>query len=152
METTHKLNDSTVNGLQKLCKFCHDSAEGYRTAAGELASSTLVEAFGNIADSRAAMRDELVGMLGMSHEDIPDSGTMLGNVHRWWTEARSAISSTDDQAVVAEAIRGENTIEDEYKDVLKDTAGSPATNVLHSHLGSIKACRETLESIVEAQR
>ena len=151
METVGDFSSSTVNGLQSLCKLCHDSAEGYRTAADELENSTLIDAFRDTAVDRAMMREQLAELLGTSHEDIPDGGTMLGSIHRWWIEARSAISSNDDRAVVAEAVRGENTIEDEYKKVLVDTAGSPANDVLQSHLESIKVCRDNLERLKDAE-
>ncbi|MEM8756407.1 MAG: PA2169 family four-helix-bundle protein [Planctomycetota bacterium] len=151
METVRDLDKSTIDGLQKLCKLCHDSTEGYRTAASELDSEPLSEAFRNTSVDRAMMRDQLAEMLGTSHEDIPDGGTALGSVHRWWIEARTAISSNDDKAVVSEAIRGENSIEDEYKDVLSDAGDSPVSETLRAHLLSIHNCRQTLEELERMQ-
>ncbi len=150
METAHDLNDSTIDGLQSLCKLCHDSAEGYRTAADQLNASALQQAFRNTADQRVAARDDLAGMLGMSHADVPDSGTALGSIHRWWLDLRSTLSADNEDAVLAEAIRGEETIEDKYESVLKDTGGSPANRMLQQQLSSVKACRKTLEDLREA--
>lgn len=149
METVHDLNKDTVDGLQSLCKLCHDSAEGYETAASELETDALKNAFTGTASDRRGMRDEIAQMLGMSHEDVPDSGTALGSIHRWWLDIRGSVSPSEDKAVLAEAIRGESTIEDKYEDVLKDTAGSPANSVLQSQLDSIKACRKNLEALKE---
>lgn len=149
METIQNLEKETVIGLQSLCKLCHDSSEGYRTAAESIDHAQMREAFLSVADKRRVARDELAGMLGTSHESIPEGGTALGKVHRWWLDIRGSLNGGNEEVVLIEAIRGERTIEDEYEDVLKKTMGSPANATLHAQLEGVKSSRKTLESLKE---
>lgn len=147
METRHNLDPSTVDGLQELCKYCRDSVEGYRTSAGHLKPGPLHDAFLQTAQKREQAVSELAQFLSASNENVPEDGTAKGAAHRWWIEAKTAITGNDEDAVLKEAIRGESYLENEFKEVLKDTAGSPANEVLQNQLSNVVACRKALEDI-----
>lgn len=149
METLQNLDDSTIKGLEKLCKLNHDSSEGFLTAADHMDSPAMAESFRATAQERARQRDQLATCLGINHESIPAGGTALGAAHRWWLDARAALNNHDDEVVLVEAARGEHAIEDEYKEVLVKTTGSPVNELLQRHLQGIMASRTRIERLKE---
>ena len=149
METIRNLDDTTIKGLEKLCKLNHDSAEGFLSAASEIDSQVLADTFRVTSNEREKQRDQLATCLGINHEKIPDGGTALGTAHRWWLDARAALNGHDDEVVLIEAERGERAIEDAYEDVLIKTAGSPVNELLQRHLEGIKASRKRIERLKE---
>jgi len=149
METIRDLDKETINGIEKLCKLNHDSAEGYLSAADEMTSDVVADTFRVTSKERERQRDQLATCLGVNHEKIPSGGTALGTAHRWWLDARAALNGHDDEVVLIEAARGEKAIEDEYEDVLVKTAGSPLNELLQRHLESIKSSRRRLERLKE---
>lgn len=147
VETIHNLDDETIKGLRKLCKLNNDSAEGFKAAAEQLNNADMERAFQATAMERRQQRDEIATFIGMNHEKIPEQGTALGTAHRWWLEARSALNGNNDAVVLTEAARGEKAIEDEYVNVLQETAGSPTNELLHRHIKDIKQTRNVIEGL-----
>lgn len=149
MESIRDLNKDTVDGIEKLCKLNHDSAEGFMDAAEKMDSQAVADTFRVTSKERERQRDELATCLGVSQESIPSGGTALGTAHRWWLDARAAINGHDDEVVLIEAERGEKSIEDEYEDVLVKTSGSPVNGLLQRHLEGIKASRKRIQRLKE---
>ncbi len=150
METVTDLNDTTINGLKKLVRMNHDAAEGYKDAADRIDNDGCEQIFREASRQRTQFAEELMQALDMNAEDVPEGGTALGAFHRAWLNVRGALTGGDEQNVIAEALRGEESLIEKYEDVLVDTAGSPLNATLHQHITTVRKTHESLESLKDA--
>ena len=151
METMTDLKDETVAGLKKLVRMNYDASKGYADAAERISCDGCESVFRTAGETRERFAAELKSALRMSDEDVPDGGSALGLFHRCWLNVRSALNGGDEEVVLTEAIRGESALVEEYEEVLVDTAGSPLNATLQRHITSVRATRDSLESLKESR-
>lgn len=147
METLLNLRQETIDGLQTLKKYNHDACEGFRVAADKIEDADIAALFREFADSRGRFRTELEEAIMANKADVPDGGTFKGQLHRWWLGVRGSINAGDEKVVLTEALRGEESLIDAYKSVIKDVTGNPLNDVLHSHLETILGVRDRLVAL-----
>ncbi len=152
METITDLRSETADRLKELVKMNIDASKGFSEAADRVDSDQCTALFRTAADNRAKIASSLQSALAISDEDIPDSGTALGFLHRSWVNVRGAIDGGDTKAMLAEAVRGESHLVDAYKEALKETAGSPLNATLSDQLAEVKATRDSIEALRDAAR
>lgn len=106
---------STLNGLIETCK---DGEDGFRTCAENVRNAELKGVFMERSQHCAKSAEELqseVRRLG----GVPETqGSTLGALHRRWLNVKTAITSKDEAAVLAECERGEDMAVVAYKDAL----------------------------------
>ncbi len=152
METISTLNKDTVQGLKRLVRMNHDAAKGFADAADRVEDSGCAGVFRIASDERTRFADELMSALEISDEDVPEGGSALGLFHRCWLNARGALNGGDEEVVLTETARGESALADAYEDVLVDTAGSPLNSTLLRHIASVRATRDSLETLKETAK
>ncbi len=150
MESVTNLRPETADRLKELVKMNIDAAKGFSEAADRVESEQCAALFRTAADRRSLLAADLQGALSLSDEDIPDSGTALGFLHRSWLNVRGALDGGDTKAMLAEAVRGESHLVDAYKETLRDTAGSPLNATLSDQLAEVKATRDSIEALRDA--
>ena len=152
LETKTDLNDSTIEGLQKLIRYNIDSCKGYQESAekvNDLAAQTLFE---NIADQRSSFAETLQQYVTVNGEEAVDDGSVMAAVHRVWLDVRAAIGGGDVYPVLCEAERGEDYIKSAYESVLKETAGSAMNDVLTQQYAQIKLGHDGIRDLRDAIR
>src|SRR6516162_5770950 len=95
---------TVLNGLIETCK---DGEEGYRTAARCVNNSDLKVLFTSYAEQRAHFAVELQAEVRRLGADPEKTGTLVGALHRGWTNLKSIVVGADEAAIVAECERGE---------------------------------------------
>lgn len=150
METVTDLDKNTIEGLKKIARMNHDAAKGFTEAADQVKGEGYESLFRIGADERKRFADELATALSMSDVDAPTEGTALGAFHRSWLNVRSALNGGDESVVLAEAIRGESALIDDYEEVLKEAAGSPLNPTLHRHLAAVREMRGRMEALKDS--
>ena len=93
---------------------------------------------------RASERSEFAKELRteiLQYGEIPeDSGSFKGAMHRNWMTLKSTFSSNNEEAILEEAIRGEQASLEEYKDMLKERNMPPSIDaLLLKHKNAIQA-------------
>ena len=89
-------------------------------------------------------------MLLLSGEDIPDTGSVLGAVRRWWMEVRGKLNGGDDHVVLIEAERAEDTIKARYEEVLAEVAGNPVNDILLRIYSEVKRGHDRIRDLRDA--
>lgn len=128
-ETSHD-----IRTLNSLIATVIDSVDGYTESAKDVDSPRFKEMFLARAHERREVVERLradVSRLGGNPED---DGTILAAGHRAFVNLKSAVSSSDDKAVVAEVERGEDHLKAKFEEALQDGDISPAA-------------RETIQSV-----
>src|SRR5262245_32520475 len=101
-------NDDVIATLNELIATCRDGEEGFRTAADTLRNPELRSLFLTYAQQRADFRAELEAEILRLGGDPSTRGSVAGSLHRGWMSLRSAVAGITDQALIAEAERGED--------------------------------------------
>ncbi len=127
-------NDKAIESLNYLVGTLNDGENGYRDAADEVSSPEFKTIFNRTAQERASFRAELEGEVRRHGGEPKEGGSTGAALHRTWINVRDAVTGKDDDDVVAEVIRGDETAIENYNDVLKrDLPGDLAPMVRQQH-------------------
>ena len=140
---------STINGLIETLK---DGQEGFRQASEAVKDSQLKTLFSEYSLQRSKFAGELQSEAISLGENNPEAtGSTAGAMHRAWINLKSALTSGDDHAVLAECERGEDSAVNEYKKAMeeeelsapiRETISRQYTDVKNAH-DRIRALRDT---------
>ena len=104
---------STINSLIETLK---DGQKGFQEAAEGVKDPNLKSLFSGYSQQRARFASELQSQARNLGESEPEkTSSAAGAMHRAWIDIKSAITSGDDAAILAECERGEDSAVNEYK-------------------------------------
>lgn len=110
--------EEAVSTLNELIASCKDSENGFRTAAEGVKNSQLKTLFSTYARQRTQFVTELQEEVLRLGDDPEKSSSIAATLHRSWMNIRAAVSSGDEEAMIAEAERGEDAAVRLYRDAL----------------------------------
>ena len=102
------------------------------------------------ASDRAQLYTELQTIAATYGDQIEESGSLTGALHRGWMTVKDAFTSSDVEAVIEAAKTGEDHAIEEYQDALKTDISAEFRPVLERQLASVKAARANLSAMVGA--
>ena len=122
-----KYTERMSNKLNVLLTKNYDAAAGYKKAAKIVENPQLKRFFETQAQNRFnfghVLTSEISNMSGS-----PIKGTSISeDVHRAWMTIKDTFTSTDEEIMLAEVIRGEKKAIEEFYDVISDAALPPST-------------------------
>jgi uncharacterized protein (TIGR02284 family) len=120
-------NDDVISTLNGLIETCKDGQNGFKEAADGVQRSDLKSLFYEFSQQRSHFAGELQTLVQSLGGDPENSGSTLAALHRGWINIKSAVTGQDDEAILNECERGEDSAKDTYKTALQ--AGLPG-NVL----------------------
>ena len=141
---------STINGLIETLK---DGQEGYKQAAEGVKDPTLKSLFNEYSMQRAKFAGELQAeAVQLGEPDPEDSSSASGAMHRAWINLKSALTSHDDHAILAECERGEDSAVSEYKDAMDENISSPIREIITRQYGEVKNAHDRIKSLRDATK
>ena len=142
--TTEKVNDK----LQYLLGTLRDGEKGFSEAAEHATDASLKQMFQSRSAQRGEMARSIEAQLNQNGQQPKESGSVGAALHRTWLGVRDALTGQDDNAVVAETLRGEDAALKNYQDVLKETdlLGSIRTMVEQQY-SQIQASEQEMNSL-----
>lgn len=137
---------STLNSLIETLK---DGQEGYRQAAEAVHDSELKSLFNEYSLQRSRFAGELQSeAIGMGESKPEDSSSTAGAMHRAWINMKSAITTRDDHAILAECERGEDSAVKEYKDAMeKEELSSPVRDLISRQYAEVKSAHDRIKQL-----
>ena len=136
---------STVNGLIETLK---DGQEGFKQAADAVKDPNLKSLFGGYSQQRFRFANELQNQARSLGESDPEkSSSAAGAMHRAWINLKSAITSGDDHAILAECERGEDSAVNEYKKAMEDNLSSPLREIVSRQYSEVKSAHDRIKSL-----
>lgn len=113
---------NTTSIINDLIETLKDGQAGYRSAAEDVKSHDLKTLFNEYSLQRSKFAGELQALSHSLGEKEPETtGSAVGALHRAWIDLRSALSSEDEQAILAECERGEEAALAEYRKAVDHT-------------------------------
>jgi uncharacterized protein (TIGR02284 family) len=125
-----KYSEKISNKLNELLIKNYDAEKGYLKAIDTIDNDRLKMFFKRRASERSEFAKELRTEI-LRYGELPEnSGSFKGIMHRNWMSLKSLFSSNNEEAILEEAIRGEEASLEEYNEILKDKTLPPAIDSL----------------------
>ena len=136
---------STINSLIETLK---DGQEGFKQAAEAVKDPSLKSLFNEFAQQRAQFATELQSEAASLGEFEPeDSSSASGAMHRAWINIKSAVTSGDDHAILAECERGEDSAVSEYQEAMEEDITSPVRDVIERQYRDVKSAHDRIKML-----
>jgi uncharacterized protein (TIGR02284 family) len=141
---------STTNSLIETLK---DGEEGFRQAAEAAKNPGLKSLFNEFSQQRSRFATELETQAKALGKAKPERASSAGGaMHRAWMNLKFVISSGDDDAILAECERGEDSAVNEYKEALEDGLTSPLRDIVSRQYREVQAAHDLIRNLREAAR
>ena len=140
---------TTTSILNDLIETLKDGQDGFRAASEAVRSSDLKTVFSEYSLQRSKFAGELQSLAQSLGEKDPEStGSVAASLHRGWINLKSALTSQDDHAILAECERGEDSAVAEYRKALEDK-GLPGNVVqtLHTQFAAVQAAHNRVRDL-----
>jgi len=135
-----------AKSLNDLLEYLNDSHMGYQQSSAATADTKMSSLFRSLSMKRQNMAKELAEQV-KSFGDLPEKGgSVAGAVHRLFVNLKGAITDGNVDSIVNEIKRGENTMVNRYKEVLREQLPPDIRSLLTTHLTEIE---ENLASVDE---
>lgn len=148
-ETAINLKPETLSKIKDLQRANLDAAEALHAAKEQVEHKMLDGLFTRIEGLRTDNAHELAAYLTLNDEEPVENGTLSGKLRKHWVNFRGALNSGDPHVLLIEARRSETALDEAYREVIKETTGSPVNDVLHRQLADVLETRKMMESLEE---
>lgn len=132
-------SEKVASKLNGLLEKNYDAEAGYKNAAENVKNATLKEYFKSRAQDRYNFGHELKTEIHNFGQE-PNKGTSLaGDAHRAWMDLKAKFTSDKEEAILEEAIRGEEAAVDDYNEIIAE-GNLPAStaNILIKQRNSVQ--------------
>jgi uncharacterized protein (TIGR02284 family) len=139
--------------IASLIETLKDGQEGFKQAAEAVKDPQLKSLFDEYSRQRAQFAVEL-----RSKAQSPDereskmSGSAAGALHRGWINLKSALTSGDDHAILAECERGEDSAVEEFQKALNNGLSAPVQQIVSRQYAQIKEAHDRIKHLRDAAK
>jgi len=139
-ELTSRIND--------LIETLKDGQEGFKQAAEGVKDPQLKSLFNDYSLQRSRFATELQSEARVLGESKPEtSSSAAGALHRAWINLKSAVTSGDDHAILAECERGEDSAVEEYKKAMNDNLSASLRGIVARQFAQIKEAHDRIKNL-----
>jgi uncharacterized protein (TIGR02284 family) len=124
--------------LNHLLETCRDGEHGFEFAARHATDPDVKDLFTTLADERRRFAAELAPHVHRLGGQATTDGTTSGTIHRGWMNVKSTVSSHHDNALMAEAERGERAALHAYEEALHGMLPPTVTEVVERQHAGIR--------------
>src|SRR6266566_6091104 len=129
--------------IDDLIETLKDGQEGFKQAAESVKDPQLKSLFEEYSRQRARFAIELRSQAQSPDErDSKMSGSAAGALHRGWINLKSALTSGDDHAILAECERGEDSAVEEFRKALNNGLSAPVQESVSRQYVQIKEAHD----------
>jgi uncharacterized protein (TIGR02284 family) len=142
---------STINGLIETLK---DGQEGFRQASEAVKDTQLKMLFSEYSLQRSKFAGELQNeAINLGEHNPENTSSAAGAMHRAWISLKSAITSQDDHAILAECERGEDSAVNEYKKAMEEEElSSPIRETISRQYADVKSAHDRILELRDATK
>ena len=141
---------STINNLIETLK---DGQKGFKEAAEAVSDPQLKSLFTEYSQQRARFAGELQTQARSAGEAEPETdGSAAGAMHRGWINLKSAITSKDEKAILAECERGEDSAVQAFEKAMRDELPSSVRDIVSRQFSEIKSAHDRIRNLRDAAK
>lgn len=149
---TYNMDDQTVDLLQDLLSINMDSEKGFEEAAEHVNEPELKSLFRDFSQRRSHNAAELREAISSAGKEPTTHGSASGAIHRWWIDAKQAMTGKDPESVLNEAERGEDSIKNEYEDALEELSDPVARDLVDRQFQNVQEGHDRVKSLRDSYR
>ena len=143
-------NDDVISTLNNLIETCKDGQNGFQTAAEGVKNSELKTLFHTYAQQRAQFAGELQGEVRRLGGDPEQTGSVAATLHRGWINIKSAVTGEDENAVISECERGEDSAVSNYRDALNADLPADVRSIVERQYTQVKSAHDRIRALERA--
>ncbi len=144
-------NDKVISCLNNLIETCKDGQDGFRTAAEGVARPDLKTLFNTFSQQRAQFAAELQNEVRRLGGNPEQTGSVAASLHRGWIDIKSAVTGKDDNAVISECERGEDSAVRNYEEALNDESlPENLRDVIRRQFAAVKEAHDRVRTLERA--
>ena len=138
---------STLNNLIETCK---DGQTGFQTAAEGVKNSELKTLFHTYSQQRAQFAGELQEEVRRLGGDPEKTGSVAAALHRGWIDIKSAVTGEDENAVISECERGEDSAVKNYQDAINAGLPGDVRSIVERQYAQVKEAHDRIRALERA--
>jgi uncharacterized protein (TIGR02284 family) len=139
--------------VKDLIETLEDGKQGFARGAEHLdgsSASDTAQTFRRFADQRAEFSAELRSFATTDGEQVGESGSVGGALHRGWMSLKDALSGSDPGAVIDAAETGEDHAVKAYETALKEDMSPALRVIIERQYAEIKAAHDQVSALAHA--
>lgn len=130
-----------------------DGEKGFGAAAEKLRGSDRQEWAGTLqrlSEQRAAFRRQIVALGHEYGDDVDESSSAAGALHRGWIALKDAVTGDDAGSVLGAAVTGEDHAVSEYEKALQQDLSTGFREVVARQHAEVVAARDEVKALQTA--
>src|SRR6266480_879429 len=148
-----KEEKEVISTIHNLIETLKDGKEGFKQAAEGVKDPRLKSLFNEYSQQRSGFATELQSQARVLGESEPEtSSSAAGALHRAWINLKSAVSSGDDHAILAECERGEDSAVNEYEKAMKDDLSPSLLDIVSGQYSEVKSAHDRIKGLRDAAK
>ncbi|HEX8186060.1 MAG TPA: PA2169 family four-helix-bundle protein [Blastocatellia bacterium] len=145
-------NNNVISTLNNLIETCRDGQNGFKEAAENVKSPDLKTFFNQIVLERSQFVGELQQEVLRLGGDPENTGSTAAALHRAWIDIKGSLTGRDDQSILNECERGEDSAVEAYSDTLKDeNLPSNLRSIVERQFQSIKKDHDRVKQMRDSR-
>ncbi|HEX5732427.1 MAG TPA: PA2169 family four-helix-bundle protein [Blastocatellia bacterium] len=144
-------NDKVISILNGLIETCRDGQNGFLEAAENAQSPELKEFFNKVSLERSQCVGELQQQVHALGGDPENTGSTAGALHRAWIDIKGTLTGRDDQSILNEAERGEDSAVEAFKDALEQDLPANIRSVVETQFREIQLVHDRVKQMRDAR-
>lgn len=152
MKHNNEIQEQKVHAINHLIQICKAGEFGFRQAAEELGTKEHRLLANTTAFKRHEFASALEDQVATFGITPPDHATVQAGIHRFWMNVRHAMNKRNDEVVLNECIRGEESALKAYQDVFEAKLLPEMEEMLRAQFMNIIETRNKLFNIVKVQK
>jgi uncharacterized protein (TIGR02284 family) len=136
-------NEDTISTLNELIETCKDGQNGFQEAAEGVERSDLKSLFYEYSQQRSQFAGELQSLVREIGGDPEDSGSVAAAVHRGWINIKSAVTGKDDNAILSECERGEDSAKNAYQKATEQDLPANVKTTIQEQYNAVKQAQSS---------
>ncbi len=145
-------NDKAISCLNNLIETNRDGQNGFKEAAENIKNSELKTFFNQASLDRARFVGELQQEVRRLGGDPENTGSTGAAIHRVWIDIKGTFTGKNDESILSECERGEDSAVEAYKDALKDqNLPNDLRALVEKQFGSVKQAHDQVKQWRDAK-
>jgi uncharacterized protein (TIGR02284 family) len=144
-------NDKLISHLNDLIETCRDGQQGFKEAAENAKSPELKEFFNRVGLERSQFVGDLQQQIHLLGGDPENTGSTAGALHRAWIDIKGTLTGRDDESILNEVERGEDSAVKTYQETLKKDVPANVRSIVESQFRRIKEVHDRVKQMRDAK-
>ena len=139
--------EDALDVLEDLAECSKDGEYGFRACAEQAERQDLKTMFMQRADECRKAAQELNQKISALGGTAEDGGSATGAIHRGWVSVKTALSTSDDKAVLEECERGEDAALARYRKAMKQNLPADVKQLVEKQMQGVQKNHDQIKML-----